>query len=173
MNNKLKMFFLLCIFTIQLSLIVNGQIFDWKSVNQNTQRVNKIVCYYTNWAQYRPKPGAYYPEDIDPNLCTHIIFAFAKINDNSELEAFEWNDMSTEWSKGMYERTMALKEKNKDLKIMLAVGGWNMGSLPFSNMVSNDAKRKNFVKKTVQFMKTHKFDGLGIIFSTFLRLLDI
>ena len=27
------------------------------------------------------------------------------------------------WSKGMYERTVALKNINKDLKVMLAVGG--------------------------------------------------
>ena len=83
----------------------------------------KIVCYYTNWAQYRPKPGSYFPEDIDPHLCTHIIFAFGKINDQSELEAFEWNDESTDWAPGMYKRTIDLKKKNKDLKVLIAVGG--------------------------------------------------
>ena len=32
---------------------------------------------------------------------------------------YEWNDDK------MYPRMMALKEKNPDLKILLAVGGWN------------------------------------------------
>ncbi len=49
----------------------------------------KIVCYYTNWAQYRNDPAKYFPEDIDPSLCTHIIFAFAHINKNLELSSFE------------------------------------------------------------------------------------
>jgi len=37
------------------------------------------VCYYTNWAQYRPKPMKFFPEDVDPFLCTHIIYSFAKL----------------------------------------------------------------------------------------------
>lgn len=49
----------------------------------------KIVCFYSNWAQYRNDPAKYFPEDIDPNLCTHVIFAFAKIDENLELASFE------------------------------------------------------------------------------------
>jgi len=59
----------------------------------------RVVCYYTNWSQYRPDGGKFFPENIDTNLCTHIIFAFAKIVDNS-LVAIEWNDEDSEWSKG-------------------------------------------------------------------------
>ena len=58
------------------------------------------MCYYTNWAQYRPGSGKYVPEDMDPHLCTHIIYSFAKLNGN-KLAPFEWNDDSTEWMKGM------------------------------------------------------------------------
>lgn len=122
----------------------------------------KIVCYYTNWAQYRPTPGTYFPENVDPTLCTHIIFAFAKINANYELEAFEWNDPWEEWAPGMYNRTVALKKKNPKLKVLLAVGGWNLGSLPFSNMANNEARRKNFIQKSVEFLKKIKFDGLDL-----------
>ena len=51
----------------------------------------KRVCYYTNWSQYRPGLGKYTPENIDAKLCTHIIYAFAKV-ENSELKTVEWND---------------------------------------------------------------------------------
>lgn len=87
-----------------------------------------MVCYYTNWAQYRSTAGKYLPEDIDPNLCTHVIYSFAKLDAQHELAPYEWNDESTGWSKGMYERTMDLKSINPDLKVLLAVGGWTHGS---------------------------------------------
>jgi chitinase len=94
---------------------------DWDQ--EPNDRKYKVVCYYTNWAQYRPQPGTYFPENVDPNLCTHIIFAFAKINAQYELEAFEWNDGWEEWAPGMYNRTVELKKKNPRLKVLLAVGG--------------------------------------------------
>ena len=58
------------------------------------------VCYYTNWAQYRPGAGRFVPENVDPSLCTHYIYAFATLRGNN-IKAFEWNDESTPWSKGM------------------------------------------------------------------------
>jgi GH18 family chitinase len=39
-----------------------------------------------------------------------------------------------------------------------------MGSTDFSNMVTNDASRANFIRTSVIFVKKHKFDGLGNYF---------
>jgi chitinase len=55
-------------------------------------------------------------------LCTHIIYAFAKI-EAGKLAAFEWNDENTDWMQGMYQKTVNLKLKNPNLKVMIAVGG--------------------------------------------------
>jgi chitinase len=82
----------------------------------------KVVCYYTNWSQYRQDAGKFLPENVDPSLCTHIVFAFAKL-ENNQVVAQEWNDESTEFSKGMYERVVDLKKQNPDLKILLSCGG--------------------------------------------------
>ena len=60
----------------------------------------KVVCYYTNWSQYRPPGGKFVPEDIDVALCTHIVYAFAKLEDGV-LAPTEWNDETTPWSKGI------------------------------------------------------------------------
>ena len=59
----------------------------------------KRVCYYTNWSQYRTGLGKFTPKNVDPFLCTHVVFAFAKTSGN-RIEAAEWNDESTEWSRG-------------------------------------------------------------------------
>ncbi|XP_053382557.1 probable chitinase 10 [Mercenaria mercenaria] len=119
------------------------------------------VCYYTNWAQYRNGVGKFYPENVDPSLCTHVIYAFAKMVGN-HLAAFEWNDESTPWMKGMYERFHDIKKSNPSVKLLLAVGGWNMGSSPFTRMAASDASRREFATTTVAFLRKHKFDGIDM-----------
>ncbi|KAG7275894.1 hypothetical protein CRUP_009583 [Coryphaenoides rupestris] len=51
-----------------------------------------MVCYFTNWSQYRPNQGKFLPQDVDPFLCTTLIYAFSIINNNNELVTYEWND---------------------------------------------------------------------------------
>ena len=53
------------------------------------------VCYYTNWAQYRNGIGRYVPSNYEDGLCTHIIYAFAKVDEDAfgfYLAPYEWND---------------------------------------------------------------------------------
>lgn len=40
----------------------------------------KLVCYFTNWAWYRNGVGKYRPEDIDPTICTHVVYGFAVLD---------------------------------------------------------------------------------------------
>lgn len=40
----------------------------------STKTNNNLVCYYGTWAVYRPENGKYPVENIDPFLCTHIIY---------------------------------------------------------------------------------------------------
>ncbi|XP_062834574.1 chitotriosidase-1 isoform X2 [Anolis carolinensis] len=81
----------------------------------------KVVCYFTNWAQYRPDKGRFLPRDIDPNVCTHLIYAFAGMKGN-EIATLEWNDVD------LYKEFNDLKKKNPGLKTLLAIGGWTFGS---------------------------------------------
>ncbi|XP_012942741.1 chitotriosidase-1-like [Aplysia californica] len=53
----------------------------------------KIFCYYSSFAQTRQGLGNFLPEDIDPHLCTHIIYAFVDITaDGRDLRPFNRND---------------------------------------------------------------------------------
>lgn len=116
----------------------------------------RIVCYLTNWSQKRPGAGKFDPEFIDPFLCTHIIYAFAGLKDN-KLVPTEDTDTG-----GMYQKTVALKEKNPNLKVLLAVGGWMVGPNPFKELTENVYRQTLFTFSAVEFLRTHKFDGLDL-----------
>lgn len=53
---------------------------------------SRMECYFTNWSQYRPGDGKFLPQNVDPFLCTSLIYAFSIINHNNELVTYEWND---------------------------------------------------------------------------------
>jgi len=65
----------------------------------------QFSCYFANWAAKRyDNISRLTPEDIDPFLCTHINFAFAKVLESLTLAPYEEDDLKgwTLDSKGMY-----------------------------------------------------------------------
>lgn len=77
-------------FQLFFRIIVSKRDHDWAAETSHSSKYSslfpenvkdyKIVCYYTNWSQGRKLAGRFLPEDIDPWLCTHVFFAFAKIS---------------------------------------------------------------------------------------------
>lgn len=57
---------------------------------------DKVVCYYGSWATYRVSNGKYDVEDINPNLCTHIIYSFVGLDASTNLVKIldTWNDVT-------------------------------------------------------------------------------
>ena len=125
-----------------------------------------VVCYYTNWAVYRQGIGSFFVTDIDPNLCTHAIYAFATMNEVTyELEVYDlWSDLPS--SEGGhydgYGEFIRLKQSNPSLKVLIAIGGWNYGSGPFSDMVLSASSRNTFIQSAAEFVQKYGFDGLDL-----------
>lgn len=57
----------------------------------------------TSWSWYRQGAGKFIPEDIDANLCTNVIYAFAVLDPNT-------------YTIKLYEKITALKSKG--VKVM-------------------------------------------------------
>ncbi|XP_029287530.1 acidic mammalian chitinase-like [Cottoperca gobio] len=114
-----------------------------------------LSCYFTNWGQYRPGAGKYFPTNVDPCLCDHLIYAFAGMDGNM-IKTYEWDDEK------LYGQFQALKNENSNLKTLLAIGGWNFGTAKFTAMVSSAANRQTFINSVIQFLRQYQFDGLDI-----------
>ena len=101
--------------------------------------------------------------DIDPFQCTHLMYGFAILDPNTfTLKIYDpWLDVDM----GYYLAFTGLKNKNRNLKTMLALGGWNDSITPdkkYSVLVSSPARIANFVANVVPLLKQYNFDGLDV-----------
>ncbi|KAH9643897.1 hypothetical protein HF086_012772 [Spodoptera exigua] len=129
------------------------------TVSTNLEDRYKVVCYYTNWAWYRPGPGKFTPSDIDPSLCTHIVYAFAVL-DTKRL-VIKPHDIWLDVENKFYEKVVSLKQKG--VKVVLGIGGWDdSASDKYSRMVNSPSARRKFVIHAVDFIEQYEFDGLNL-----------
>uniref|UniRef100_G3WIQ7 GH18 domain-containing protein n=1 Tax=Sarcophilus harrisii TaxID=9305 RepID=G3WIQ7_SARHA len=118
----------------------------------------KLVCYFTSWSRQRPSPASFFPNDVDPHLCTHVVYAFASMKNNKIVP--KENDDERE----IYPQLMKLKERNQDLRILLSIGGWYFGTSRFTAMMSTFQNRQVFIASVLFLLRAHGFDGLDLFF---------
>ena len=138
-----------------------------------------VVCYVASWAAYRPGKlycfpcsvyfiffnilsisgnGAFTWENIDPTLCTHIIYSFAGLdNETYEMKSLDpFLDLEKDGGKGQYSKIINLKAKQPDLKVTVAIGGWNEGSEKYSAMAMTPQSRRKFIDSALNFTRYNK-----------------
>ena len=137
---------------------------------------HKVVCYFTNWAWYRPQGGKYQPRDIQAELCTHIVYGFAVLDpdtltikphdtwadfDNGQLKVSIAENINNMMFLDFYKQVTALKSKKR--KVLLAIGGWNDSEGDkYSRLVNSGSSRAAFVQQVVSFLLANNFDGLDL-----------
>ena len=73
-----------------------------------------------------------------------------------------WHRYNILYFAGGYTQFNALKQYNKNLRTLLAVGGWNEGSSRFSELVSFPDTRQTFINSTLRHLRRYNFDGLDL-----------
>jgi len=136
--------------TLGMSILVAGQ----------AGQQPRIVCYYSNWAYLRPSGGSYDIENIDENLCTHLIYSFIGVS-NVTWEVLVL-DPEKDIELGGYRKFVALKERNPMLKTLLAIGGWGEGGKKYSQMAAIPERRASLIKSVVEYLHEYNFDGLDL-----------
>ncbi|XP_031640870.1 probable chitinase 2 isoform X2 [Contarinia nasturtii] len=146
------------------TLLIIFSVFMLSSAKTGPSHNKVVVCYVSTWAVYRPNNGKFAIENIDPNLCTHLVYAFAGLDkDIFTIKSMDpWQDLKDNYGLGGYERITNLRQSHPHLKVSLAIGGWNEDPPKYSRMASDTDLRKQFVKSATDFVLRYKFDGLDL-----------
>ncbi|XP_012274435.1 probable chitinase 2 [Orussus abietinus] len=123
-----------------------------------------VSCYVTSWAAYRPGKGQFGFDELRPEHCTHLIYAFAGLNATTStiVSLDPWADFEENYGKGTYRKMTGLRRQFPGLKVTLAIGGWNEGSANYSALAASPERRNTFVNSVVEFLKMYDFDGLDL-----------
>lgn len=71
----------------------------------------------------------------------------------------KWPDLELDEEKR--NNVTKLKNKYPHLKVMVAIGGWQDGSIKYSKMAASLEKRRNFINNTIKFIKYVHFCFIG------------
>lgn len=93
--------------------------------------------------------------DMSVDKLTHINYSFAHINDKGEIYFRDEAEAARRLA-----RLQQLKAKNRDLKLLVSVGGW--GADGFSDAALNPSSRHIFAESAVTLIKTYSLDGVDI-----------
>jgi chitinase len=94
-------------------------------------------------------------DSIDPNKISHINYAFVDVKDNRAFLRNERTDTIN------FRLLNDLKKVNKDLKILISLGGWTW-SKNFSDAVLTDTSNRNFSQSSVDIVAKYDLDGVDI-----------
>ena len=121
-----------------------------------------MICYFSNWAGLRSGEGKFLPENVDGRLCSHVVYAFAKLDEDSL--SLTPSGPRSDLDEKFYQRLVdVVKRTNPSARVLLSVGGWSdSGGDKYSRLVNNKTSRAHFVSESLRFLELHRFDGLVV-----------
>ncbi|KAJ1972962.1 hypothetical protein H4R35_004384, partial [Dimargaris xerosporica] len=143
---------------------------DYNRAHSMVSHGRRVVAYYTAWSIYGRK---FTPDRIPVERLTHLIYAFANIENGEIALGDRWADVEVGYPgdhdgqpvKGNFNQltnpNSRLRQRNPNLKVLIAVGGWSWSS-EFARVASTDESRRRFARSVGQFVRHYNFDGVDI-----------
>lgn len=126
--------------------------------------------FYVNWAIYGRQ---HFVTDLPADKLTKVNYGFANVN-NVTGEVFltdEWadvqfpypGDVATNGTQllGNFNQLYKLKQNNRNLKVILSVGGWSYRA-NFKPALGNEEGRQRFCDSSLQLISDLGIDGIDI-----------
>ncbi|XP_062314108.1 histidine-rich carboxyl terminus protein 1 [Osmerus eperlanus] len=123
----------------------------------HTHSTHRLVCYVTSQTQPHPDVPSFHLDQVDPLLCTHIIYASLDLAPDDHILPFSSEDQEA-WIS-----LSSLKDSNPDLKMLLAIGRWTSITTRLLEIASDFPRRKTFVQSAVQCLRQEGADGLDLV----------
>ncbi|XP_071054191.1 probable chitinase 2 isoform X1 [Onthophagus taurus] len=131
---------------------------SYVKAENNLEKDFKLICYAATYASGRPGRGGFYLSNLNPGLCTHVIFGYAHLKmDTSIYFLPNWNDFMNGT-----ESLTELKQSYPSVKFMVALGGWSERTDKFSKIAAKSELRKSLAENAVNFLKKYDLDGLDL-----------
>ena len=110
-----------------------------------------IGCYF---ASVSARPLGFKVTDIPVENCTHIVHGNGEVDEN----AFILKPLQTDYDKGY----RIIRKNNNNVKLLMGVGGPELGGGWFSKMAMQQNTRRKFIDSTLQVLKLHNMDGINL-----------
>ncbi|XP_064601993.1 probable chitinase 10 [Liolophura sinensis] len=128
----------------------------------------KRMCYFANWSTLRNAgDGLFTLSDVNPDTCTHLVYAFAFIDEVSysvlPLYPNEESKSDAPADAGLMEKFNSIKRYNPSLRTLLSVGGSTAGTKAFQIVSKDDTSRRRFARNIIEYLDTWGFDGVDIV----------
>ncbi|VVC39783.1 Chitinase II,Glycoside hydrolase, chitinase active site,Glycoside hydrolase superfamily,Glycoside [Cinara cedri] len=123
------------------------------------KRIDKtyhMACYYSIPAENIST--SLLPDQIDSHLCTHLIVAFAQVQNNSVY-------FKSSFDIEILRQVVKLRKKNPDLKVLLSILHFSNGTYSnegFPGVVENNDNLNKFVNDVVSVIREFYLDGIDI-----------
>ncbi|XP_055625360.1 acidic mammalian chitinase-like isoform X2 [Toxorhynchites rutilus septentrionalis] len=115
--------------------------------------LDKLFCFYQTGAAYRIGNGRVEVGDLNPQLCTHLVYQYVEMTTYGAIQMIGLN--TTE-----LRDFVGLKARSPTVKIYASMGGPEQSSSLLSTLLSNPSLRRATVKAIVDFAKLYNLDGV-------------
>lgn len=136
----------------------------------STSKGYQMGIFYVNWAIYGRQ---HFVTDLPAEKLTRISYAFANVNnvtgevilsdEYSDLQYAYPGDMASNGTQllGNFNQLYKLKQKNRNLKVVLSVGGWSY-RMNFKTALASNETRYRFAESSLKLISDLGLDGIDL-----------